>query len=107
MPRGSSPGERRGGRQKGTPNKVTQEIVEKLRVLGCDPIEGMARIAIDPESKPELRLRAYTELAQYVAPKRKALEMTGDVDVEVRRSVISDRPLTAEEWVEIYGATGA
>jgi hypothetical protein len=27
-----------------------------------------------------------------------------DLDVEVRRSVISDRPLTEEEWVEIYGA---
>ena len=67
MPRGSSPGERRGGRQKGTPNKVTQEIVDKLRALGCDPIEGMARIAMDPESKPELRLKAYVELAQYVA----------------------------------------
>jgi hypothetical protein len=80
MPWGSSsPGERRGGRQKGTPNKVTQEIVEKLRALGCDPLEGMARIAMDPESKPELRLKAYVELAQYVAPKRKALEMTGDL----------------------------
>jgi hypothetical protein len=106
MPRGSSPGERRGGRQKGTPNKVTQEIVEKLQALGCDPIEGMARIAIDPDSKPELRLRAYVELAQYVAPKRKALEMCGDLDVEVRRSVISDTPLTAEEWLERYGAAG-
>lgn len=28
MPRGSAPGERRGGRQKGTPNKATAEIKE-------------------------------------------------------------------------------
>jgi hypothetical protein len=26
MPRGSKPGERRGGRQKGTPNRVTAEV---------------------------------------------------------------------------------
>jgi hypothetical protein len=83
---------------------VTQEIVEKLRALGCDPIERMAQIAMDPENSPELRLKAYAELAHYVAPKRKALEMTGEIDVEVRRSVISDRPLTAEEWLEKYGA---
>jgi hypothetical protein len=86
---------------------VTQEIVEKLRSLGCDPIEGMARIAMDPDSKPELRLKAYLELAQYVAPKRKALETTGDLDIEVRRAVISDSPMTAEEWSARYGTTGA
>ena len=46
MPRGSRPGERRGGRQKGTPNKKTAAIAEKLERLGCDPIEGMAMIAL-------------------------------------------------------------
>jgi hypothetical protein len=34
-----------GGRQKGTPNKRTEEIQAKLEELECDPIEGMARIA--------------------------------------------------------------
>lgn len=38
-----------GGRQKGTPNKRTQEIQEKLEKLGCDPIEGLARIAKQAE----------------------------------------------------------
>jgi hypothetical protein len=104
MPWGSSPGERRDGRRRGTPNKATLEVAEKLRAIGCDPIEGMARIAMDPESSPELRLKAYTEIAHYVAPKRKAPEMTGDLDVEVRRSAISDQLMTAEEWVERYGA---
>ena len=31
MPRGSAPGERRGGRQKGTPNKATREMKEIVR----------------------------------------------------------------------------
>jgi hypothetical protein len=30
MPRGSNPGERRGGRQKGTPNKLTGELKEMI-----------------------------------------------------------------------------
>lgn len=77
MARGSAPGERRGGRVKGTPNKITDDIVEKLKSLRCDPIEGMARIAADNENPPELRGRMYSELAQYVAPKRKAVEHSG------------------------------
>lgn len=77
MPRGSKPGERRGGRQAGTPNKSKQAIEEKLAALGCDPIEGMALIALDPKNSPELRGKMFSELAQYVSAKRKAVEHSG------------------------------
>lgn len=63
-----------GGRKKGTPNKVTADIQAKLAALGCDPIEGMAILAMNMENTPELRGKMYSELAQYVAPKRKAVE---------------------------------
>jgi hypothetical protein len=46
--------------------------------LRCDPITGMAKLAMDESKAPELRGRMYAELAQYVAPKRKALEHSGD-----------------------------
>lgn len=65
---------RTGGRKRGTPNRRTQEVQQKLDELGCDPIEGMARMALDPTNTPELRARLFSELAQYVAPKRKAIE---------------------------------
>lgn len=68
-----------GGRVKGTPNKRTQDVIERLKALNCDPIEGMAKIAAQAMSDGELPLagQMYKELAQYVAPKRKAVEMTG------------------------------
>ncbi len=68
-----------GGRKKGTPNKANQDIQAKLLELGCDPIEGMAIIAGRSMEEGELQLagQMYKELAQYVAPKRKALEVTG------------------------------
>ena len=66
-----------GGRQPGTPNKKTLEIEEKLAALGCDPIEGMARIAMDESAELSLRGQMFKELAQYVAPKRKAIEVSG------------------------------
>jgi hypothetical protein len=75
---GAKPGERRGGRQRGTPNKRTLEVAERLAALRCDPITGMARIAMNRKNPVELRARMFAELAQYIAPKRKALEHSGD-----------------------------
>lgn len=71
-------GRKTGGRQTGTPNKRTQELVERLEALGCDPIEGMAQIAMDNSNPPELRGRMYAELAGYLFPKRKATEIKVD-----------------------------
>lgn len=99
-------GGRRGGRAPGTPNKRSVETAERLAALGCDPIEAMAKIVImdalkmaieagyiaadvakaDPVAArekacalypPELRAKMASELAQYVAPKRKAIEHSG------------------------------
>ena len=67
-------GKKTGGRKPGTPNKKTQELQMRLLNVGCDPIEGMAMLAMDINNSPELRGRMYAELAQYTAPKRKAVE---------------------------------
>jgi hypothetical protein len=71
-------GERRGGRRRGSPNKSTLDVIDKLAALHCDPITGMAKLVMDKSNAPELRGRMFAELAQYVAPKRKALEHSGD-----------------------------
>lgn len=74
-------GARKGaGRKKGQTNKRTREIGEKLDELGCDPIEGMARIAQTAMDSGDLALAGsmYKELAQYILPKRKAIEHTGE-----------------------------
>jgi hypothetical protein len=78
MPRGAKAGERRGGRQKGTPNKRTIAVAEKLAALGCDPIKQMGQIALDESVEVSLRVQVLKELCQYVAPKRKAVEVTGE-----------------------------
>jgi hypothetical protein len=67
-------GRKTGGRTAGTPNKRTLDVIERLDQLGCDPIEGMAKIALDPQNPVELRARMFSDLAQYVAPKRRAME---------------------------------
>ena len=73
-------GKKTGGRLLGTPNKKTTEIQAVLAKMGCDPILGMALLAMDANNTPELRGRMYAELAQYVAPKRKAVEHSRNED---------------------------
>ena len=72
------------GRKKGVPNKRTQTIIEQLEGLDCNPIEGMARIAKRAMDEGEFMLAGsmYKELAQYVAPKRKSIEMNSHVTFE-------------------------
>jgi hypothetical protein len=71
-------GHKTGGRKTGTPNRKTREIGELLESLGHNPIEAMVAIATDPNASLELRGRMNAELAQYVYPKRKAVEVAGD-----------------------------
>lgn len=71
-------GQKTGGRVAGTPNKATADLRERLSTLGCDPIEGLARIAGNSRTPVAVRARCFAELAQYVYPKRKALEHTGE-----------------------------
>ena len=77
-----------GGRVSGTPNRKTHELTEKLKELGCDPIGGLAGIAMDTKTAPELRVRCYAELAQYVYPKRKAVDLGLGKDGEPLKIVV-------------------
>ena len=68
------------GRPKGSLGEKTKAVQAKLEELGCDPIEALANISMDNSNTPELRFQANKELAQYVAPKRKAIEMDANLD---------------------------
>ena len=83
-------GKKYGGRVKGTPNKSSQTIMDKLSDLNCDPIEGMATIARKAMDEGELILAGsmYKELAQYVAPKRKSIEVSGEMEIDVVQDVM-------------------
>lgn len=68
----------RGGRKKATPNKKTATVAEKLAALGYGPIEGMAGLAMDETVEASIRAQMHQELAQYIYPKCKAIEVSGD-----------------------------
>lgn len=60
--RGSKPGERRGGRQKGTPNKVTAEVRSLAQKYGEQAIEALADIMLDTEQSARVRVAAAKEI---------------------------------------------
>jgi hypothetical protein len=95
-------GRKTGGRKKGTPNKRSQTVTEKLEALGCDPIAGMARIAMNTKNPIELRAQMFKELAQYIAPKRKAIELHEEIPAQ---SFVIRAPAgceSIEEWERKY-----
>ena len=67
-------GYKTGGRARGTPNRRTQEAAQILDELGCNPVRGMAEIAVSESNPIEFRARMFMELAHYVYPKRKAVD---------------------------------
>jgi len=91
-------GRKTGGRAAGTPNRRTRDVQELLDLLDCDPIQGMARIAMNPKTRLELRGRMFAELAQYLYPKRKAVEHlgAGDAPVQSVHRIIFVKPGDAE-----------
>jgi hypothetical protein len=61
MPRGSKPGERRGGRQRGTPNKATVAKAAALASVSADPtitpLQFLLGVMRDPKAPTDLRIK--------------------------------------------------
>lgn len=79
------PGEsgNKNGRPAGSKNKKRFEVAEILERCGCNPFEELAYLAMNAKSE-KVRCEAASELAQYVAPKLKQIEHTGNADSPVQ-----------------------
>ncbi len=65
------------GRPKGSKNKNTLEAIAVLEKKGINPLEEMADMATDENVSETVRARLLCELASYIYPKRKAVEVSG------------------------------
>ena len=90
--RGPKPGsERVGGRQKGTPNKKTAELQDRVKkfmnsmgIKNFDPLVALAGISQDKSTPLKLKVEALKELSQYFHPKRRAVEFSGEQTINVQ-----------------------
>ncbi len=65
-------------RKKNARVQLTRNPIDRLAALNCDPLEIMAKIAMDEANDIKLRASMAKELASYVAPKRRAVEPEGN-----------------------------
>ncbi len=82
--RGSAPGERRGGRRKGTPNKATAAREAEIAASGMTPLDFMLSVLRDENASIKERMWAAVAAAPYCHAKpRPVAANAGDVEVQV------------------------
>lgn len=81
MPRGSKPGERRGGRQRGTPNKNTSQLRDMI-LHALDKAGGVRYLQTQAVESPA----AFLTLIGKVLPLQVGAEGTGRLLVEWQQS---------------------
>lgn len=74
---GSKKGERRGGRQKGTPNKKTLNFIDELG--NFKPVQELLKLFAHTQDD-NLKFAIIKEILKYVYPQRKAVEMTAMIE---------------------------
>ena len=117
--RGSRPGERRGGRTAGTPNKRTVEreqaaratvapVTQAMAAAELAPFEGDAHALLvmvykDPTLPLELRIDAAKAAIRYEKPA--LAQVRANVEGDVTSYVIGGRAMSEEEWAAAYGVS--
>lgn len=79
MPRGSKPGERRGGRKPGTPNKATEHaksLFAAFHEANQGRVQGLWEAVA--EKDPALALRLFVDMAEFHVPKLARTELSAD-----------------------------
>lgn len=92
---GSKPGERRGGRQKGTPNKAAQALRDDMAEAGEIPLSYMLRVMRDRSADDERRDKMAIAAAAFMHPKLSSTEAT--LNANVKHESLLDRVAQAEE----------
>lgn len=78
--RGSRPGERRGGRRPGTPNKVTATLKEYAAPFTTEAIDGLVTLARSNDTPAAARVAAWREVLDRGAGKpHQAMTIDGEV----------------------------
>lgn len=79
-------GNKTGGRQKGTPNKRTADLLERLG--NYNPLDALLAISQDEDTPLEIQVKINLDLMNYVYPKRKSVEFNDKIDVSLSEKSI-------------------
>ena len=88
------------GRKKGTPNKMTQSVIDICAEMGFDPVRGLVQLALTAEDESN-RVTAHKELMKYIYPQRKAVEHSGTIDTGLQSIIESIKDKSEDELTKI------
>lgn len=83
-----------GGRQKGTPNKVKNNLRERLQMFAEENFDEVVEAWRQIE-EPEKKLKAYVDICSYALPKLQAVQL--DANVRNESDIEADLKALAEE----------
>ncbi len=64
----------------GQRSALAKDVASRLEELRCDPIEGLARLALDAKIDPAIRRLCFSDLMKYVYPQRRSVEFSGQIN---------------------------
>lgn len=92
-------GKKTGGRTAGTPNKKTQSLLQMCDELNFNPFKAMLKIAADDTHDQQGFM--LKEVCQYLYPKRKSLEHSGNISPELAEAAEGLQELSKDEQIKL------
>jgi hypothetical protein len=97
-----------GGRAKGTPNKSTLALREKLAALGCDPDEELVKIACDSKTDTGQKVAIYSLFFRHIHPVPKPVANSNEDPTPKESTMTIDEMLRLSHFViDRYGPKAA
>ena len=81
-------GNKTGGRQNGTPNKKTADLLEKLG--NYNPLDALLAISKDEDTPLDIQVKINLDLMNYIYPKRKSVGFNDKIDVSLSEKSIDE-----------------
>jgi hypothetical protein len=97
MPRGAKPGERRGGRAKGTPNRLSG-TARAVIAEAADQLGGVDGLVAWAQSSPEHRTIFWSR----VYPRLVGTIREDDEPKTIGHYIIGDKPMSTQEWIKKF-----
>ena len=81
-------GNKTGGRQKGTPNKKTADLLERLG--NYNPVDALLAISQDENTPLDIQVKINLDLMNYIYPKRKSVDFNDKIDFSISEKSIDE-----------------
>lgn len=81
-------GNKTGGRQKGTPNKKTADLLERLG--NYNPVDALLAISQDENTPLDIQVKINLDLMNYIYPKRKSVDFNDKIDFSISEKSLEE-----------------